>query len=231
MSLLDALEEDKKALGDQLEAVSGRTVLTKVALMVFAKADDEERSGHVSMSIVRLFFTAAILFEATEQFTSDNKMDSVAAEKCRYARYTAAKMKKALDRHQPYTSANPIEAPLNEPAEANKKGEDGKPTAPPPPPAAPPVAPPATVNDDVDRPPTYTQSNRPPPPPPAASTKSMQNNHSNILDLLHRQRGPSSNSNSSSRTASSSGYTPSPEDMIDAHTEVLSAGRQRSPVL
>lgn len=129
MKLLEALEVDKKALGSQLEGVDGRTVLTKYALMLFARADDEERTGKSNMTIVRLFYSAAVLLEATTQFTDDGKMDNIAAEKCKYAKYIATRMKKALDAGVPYESPNQIEPP----AEA---GTDGQPapaftTAPP----------------------------------------------------------------------------------------------------
>ncbi|TPP51827.1 Vta1 like family protein [Leishmania donovani] len=110
MTLLDALEASKARLGTQLQGVDGRTVLTKFALMLFARADDAERTGNASMAIVRLFYTASVLFEATAQFTDDGAMDSVAAQKSKYAKYIATRMKKALDKNEPYVSPNKLEA-------------------------------------------------------------------------------------------------------------------------
>ncbi|KAK7198378.1 Vta1 like [Novymonas esmeraldas] len=110
MTLLDALEADKGRLAAQLQGVEGRTVLTKFALMLFARADDAERTGTASMATVRTFYTAAVLFEATAQFTSDGAMDSIATQKSRYAKYIAARMKKALDAQEPYVSPNKLEA-------------------------------------------------------------------------------------------------------------------------
>ncbi|CAD2222448.1 Vta1 like/Vta1 C-terminal domain containing protein, putative [Angomonas deanei] len=128
VSLLDSLEAEKKRdanLKQRLEENDGRTVLTKFALMLFAKADDGERTGQSSMALVRLFFAAACLFEATAQFTEDKKMDSIAAEKCKYAKYIATKMKKCLDNGVPYQSANKIEEPFADlPPEENENNNN-----------------------------------------------------------------------------------------------------------
>jgi vacuolar protein sorting-associated protein VTA1 len=109
MTLLEALESDKAKLGTQLDGVNGRTTLTRFALMLFARADDAERTGNANLNIVRTFYTAAVLFEATAQFTDDGAMDSIAAQKCKYAKYIAARMKKALDAGEPYVSPNKTE--------------------------------------------------------------------------------------------------------------------------
>ncbi|KAG5487081.1 hypothetical protein LSCM1_07751 [Leishmania martiniquensis] len=110
VELLGALEARKTRLAAQLQGVDGRTVLTKCALMLFARADDAERTGHASMAIVRLFYTASVLFEATAQFTDDGAMDSIAAQKSKYAKYMATLMKKALDTKVPYVSPNKLES-------------------------------------------------------------------------------------------------------------------------
>ncbi|GET85805.1 hypothetical protein, conserved [Leishmania tarentolae] len=124
MTLLDALEASKASLGPQLQGVDGRTVLTKFALMLFARADDAERTGNASMAIVRLFYTASVLFEATAQFTDDGAIDSIAAQKSKYAKYIAARMKKALDKNEPYVSPNKLEA-VDDEAAGGVGGSDG----------------------------------------------------------------------------------------------------------
>ncbi|KEG05744.1 vacuolar protein sorting-associated protein VTA1 [Trypanosoma grayi] len=94
--------------------------------MLFAKADDAERSGAgASLNVVRLFFTAAILFDATAQFTDDGELDPVAAEKRNYARYIAVRMKKALDSGTPYMSPNAAEHPLQHYANEEEEEEEG----------------------------------------------------------------------------------------------------------
>lgn len=154
MKLLDILEQEKRRLGAQLEGVDGRTVLTRLALILFTKADDEERSGQANLSIVRLFFTASVLFEATAQFTEDNQMDSVAKEKCVYAKFTAARMKKALDAGAFYQSRNKIEAsPPLPPSGSNGGGLNG-------------LQPP---NSNSSTPQATPLASPPPPPYPAAS--------------------------------------------------------------
>ncbi|KPI88043.1 hypothetical protein ABL78_2869 [Leptomonas seymouri] len=115
MALLEALEADKAKLGAKLEGVDGRTTLTRFALMLFARADDAERTGGASMTIVRTFYAAAVLFEATGQFTENGEMDSIASEKCSYAKYIAARMKKALDAKETYVSPNTLEQVEGEP--------------------------------------------------------------------------------------------------------------------
>ncbi|KAG5486338.1 hypothetical protein CUR178_07649 [Leishmania enriettii] len=110
VTLLDALEASKIQLGAQLQGVDGRTVLTKYALMLFARADDAERTGNASMAIVRLFYAASVLFEATAQFTGDGATDSIAAQKIKYAKYIATLMKKALEAKEPYVSPNKLES-------------------------------------------------------------------------------------------------------------------------
>lgn len=132
MTLLDALEADKKKLGDQLQGVDGRTVLTKFALMLFARADDAERTGNASMPIVRIFYTAAVLFEATAQFTDDGNMDAIAAQKSKYAKYIATRMKKALDSNEAYVSPNKLEAVEDGSGGAGGGPKSGDAGAPPP---------------------------------------------------------------------------------------------------
>lgn len=110
--LLNGLSEDKQKLGDQLIGVDGRTTLTKAALSLFSRADEAERAGQRSLIIVRLFYTAALLFEATAQFTDNGTLDSIANERSRYAKFTATKMKKALEEEsQPSVVPPPQVAP------------------------------------------------------------------------------------------------------------------------
>ncbi|AAZ12775.1 Vta1 like, putative [Trypanosoma equiperdum] len=108
VKLLDTLESEKKRLEQELADVDGRVLLTQYALRIFSRADDEERSDGVvaNMNLVRLFFTASLLFEATAQFTDDGTLDPIATEKRDYARYIAVEMKKAMDKGVPYVSPN-----------------------------------------------------------------------------------------------------------------------------
>ncbi|CCW61323.1 unnamed protein product [Phytomonas sp. EM1] len=165
--LLSDLEKDKQRLTTELENADGRTILRKYALMLFTRADDEERSGNANLNIVRLFFTSALLFEATTQFTDDGEMDSIAKEKSKYAKYTAACMKKALDSKVPYISRNGIaEAPSSDPScsrdgrlssRAEGGGDGGTP-----PPEYPAPAPFSEPSTPFSPPPAYA-------PPPFAS--------------------------------------------------------------
>lgn len=223
MRLLDALETEKRQLGDELDGVDGRTILTRVALMLFARADDEERTGKASMNLVRILYTSSVLFEATAQFTEDGKMDTVAAEKCKYAKYIAAKMKKAVEAGQPYVSPNVIEAPMiahndgdggnNEEEEGGTGGGGGHVVS-----TAPPSSyirkqqqqqqpPPPPMYDFPPPPPSYAPphavaapaparvAQQPPPPPPPQQQQQQQPSYTPPV---------------------SSGYKPCAEEMIDA---------------
>jgi len=108
MKLLGELENEKVALHSELEKSDGRTVLTRTALSLFALADDKERAGEASLAIVKLFFTASLLFEATAQYL-EGSLDPIASEKSKYAKFVASKMKRSLESGTPYVSHNPVD--------------------------------------------------------------------------------------------------------------------------
>ncbi|RNF17253.1 uncharacterized protein Tco025E_04931 [Trypanosoma conorhini] len=113
--LLQALEGDKQRLGPAVAEADGRTVLTKTALALFARADDAERGGApADMGLVRLFFTASILLDATGQFAENGELDPIAAKRRDYARYIAVRMKRALESGTPYESPNAAAAASSE---------------------------------------------------------------------------------------------------------------------
>ncbi|ORC85061.1 uncharacterized protein TM35_000381360 [Trypanosoma theileri] len=240
LRLLNALEQQKQQLAEALTGVDGRTILTRYALMLFAQADDAERSGAgASLRLIQLFFTASILFDATAQFTPDGCVDSVAAEKRNYARYIAIRMKKALDTGTPYVSPNKNEHTFEE-----EEGEEGgnlhneeDPSPPPPPP-------PYHYNNNNNNnnnnkeaggyktqpfqhhqyqsspvvsppPPPVVTTTTPPPPsysslPPSSSTHTPQNNWK-----ANTNTTVNSNSNSN-KSGIGSGSAPSIEAMITA---------------
>jgi vacuolar protein sorting-associated protein VTA1 len=155
MALMDQCEKEKAALANELRESDGRTVLTKTGLMLFSKADDLERTGNANEAIVKLFYASTQLLEATAQFTPDGKLDPIASEKVKYAKFIAFKMKKALDAGQPYVSPNELES-----AEGIGQMDGGaEGVAPPPPPQA----------TSVPAPSAYSYGAPPPPPPPASS--------------------------------------------------------------
>ena len=100
LSILGALETFK-AENPDIGQVDGRTVITRLALTLFSRADEQERAGQCTPQICKMFFTASILFESTKQF-NENQMDAVANEKHKYARFIAARMTKALKEGTPY---------------------------------------------------------------------------------------------------------------------------------
>jgi vacuolar protein sorting-associated protein VTA1 len=104
IKLLDFVESQKARIKLELEATDGRVALTKTALMLFTMADDTERATAApSEKALKLFYTSSVLLEATAQF-NEGKMDPLATEKHKYARYVAGLMKKSLTEGAPYES-------------------------------------------------------------------------------------------------------------------------------
>ncbi|PWV15957.1 hypothetical protein C3747_26g229 [Trypanosoma cruzi] len=185
--LLQVLEAEKQRLGQEVTEVDGRTVLTKTALTLFSKADDAERSGApAEMGLVRLFFTASILLDATAQFSENGELDPIAAKRRDYARYIAVRMKKAIESGTPYESPNAPETSggldemFSEDASDDKRTQEQQPgfpasmyhpmmtpEQPPPPPPPPPYQPP---------------NPSPPPQPPAPAVPMMVPNASSVAD-------------------------------------------------
>ena len=155
MTLLEHLEKEKTRLAEDIKNNDGRTALTRTALMLFSKADDLERTGAANEAIVKMFFASIQLFEATAQFTPDGNLDPIAAEKAKYAKYIAFKMKKALDSGVPYQSQNELELP------------DDAPIAPP--------SPTPSQQQQPQQPPTPPQQQHYYQPPPQQQPPSSQN--------------------------------------------------------
>eukprot|EP00672_Neobodo_designis_P022403 CAMPEP_0174850934 /NCGR_PEP_ID=MMETSP1114-20130205/21212_1 /TAXON_ID=312471 /ORGANISM="Neobodo designis, Strain CCAP 1951/1" /LENGTH=318 /DNA_ID=CAMNT_0016085425 /DNA_START=34 /DNA_END=990 /DNA_ORIENTATION=+ len=192
MALLGKVEGDKGRLGNELSSANGRMALTDAALRLFTSADDMERAtAQPSEKAAQLFFVSSVLFEATGQF-NDGKMDPIAAEKHKYARYVTALMRKSLSHGAPYVSpsggaeASALESPnLGGPMEGHQPAPQHVSPQPPgasfsqstgsvpPPPQQPPQSyhqqppsPPPPQQPQAPPPQAYTA---PPPPPPAAA--------------------------------------------------------------
>jgi hypothetical protein len=133
--------------------------LTDAALRLFTSADDLERStAQPSEKAAQLFFVSSVIFEATGQFNS-GKMDPIAAEKHKYARYVTALMRKSMSHGEPYVSPSG-----GTEAAAIEQGSVA-PTNPPPP----------SVPDFSQSNASMPQYQQPsPPPPPAAQDQSWQ---------------------------------------------------------
>lgn len=163
MSLLDKLEAFK-AQNAEVANTDGRTLLTRTGLMLFTKADDFERDGRGDAMVLKLFFSASQILEATKQFTSDGKLDPVAEEKVKYARYMAASIKKSMDSGQPYVSPNAEPGSGAGASHADPAAATGYELGPPPLPAA------ATAVSPGPGPAAYPSAAPPAPPPAAANT-------------------------------------------------------------
>ena len=164
MALLDVLEAKIALYAAQIAEIDGRTEVSRAALALFSRADDDERRGVVSEAIVKLFYSSSLLFEATKQFMDDDQMDPFAAEKHKYAQVVAARMKKALASGTPYESPSGAKERVEGVADVDggmASPAGGMPQPPPPPPSEPP----APVNNYSYTPPAAV----PPVPSPSAS--------------------------------------------------------------
>ncbi|ORX58296.1 DUF605-domain-containing protein [Hesseltinella vesiculosa] len=95
--LLDGLEDSKKALGDNIEAVTnddvGYAYIENFALKVFINADNEDRAGKGSKKTAKTFLAASIFLELLKTF---GDLDAEVESKIKYAKWKAADIMKAI---------------------------------------------------------------------------------------------------------------------------------------
>ncbi|KAI8929796.1 Vta1 like-domain-containing protein [Entophlyctis helioformis] len=96
LSLLDALEQDKKNLAGN-EAIANDVVgyahIENFALKVFINADNEDRNGMASKKTAKTFLAASIFLELLKTF---GELDPEIQQKIKYAKFKAADIIKAL---------------------------------------------------------------------------------------------------------------------------------------
>ncbi|ORZ23357.1 Vta1 like-domain-containing protein [Absidia repens] len=95
--LLDALEQQKQALGADNEAIKddlvGYAHVENFALKVFLSADNEDRSGQASKKTAKTFLAASVFLELLKTF---GDLDAEVEAKIKYAKWKAADIIKAL---------------------------------------------------------------------------------------------------------------------------------------
>ena len=174
LALIEELETAKAKLGVSRD--EGEQLVYKFAMEVFARADAEDRSGRATKATARTFYAASVFMDTLKQF--GNRGDEV-DEKCRYSKWKAADILKAIKEgrdpapggpneledtiHEVQTIIHDTETtnePSAPPSEKNITEDTATSYAPPrsfsPPPSFPVNPPP---------PPSYTPA-RPPSPPP-----------------------------------------------------------------
>ena len=85
LGLMDALEHEKKALGD-VSREDGEQIVFQFASDVFARADAEDRARAATKNTARTFYAASVFFDALKQF---GERGEEVEEKCRYAKFKA----------------------------------------------------------------------------------------------------------------------------------------------
>ena len=112
--LLTTLEQVKKTLKDE-EAIASEIVaqahIEQYALGLFSRADKDDRDGVANKNVVKLFYTAAHLFDTLSTF---GDVDESIAEHCKYAKWKAAYINNCLR-----TGQTPIPGPMR------AEGDDG----------------------------------------------------------------------------------------------------------
>ncbi|KAI8064169.1 Vta1 like-domain-containing protein [Gongronella butleri] len=95
--LLDGLEQTKKGLGDNNEAITSDLVgyahLENFALKVFVNADNEDRAGKASKKTAKTFLASSVFLELLKTF---GPIEPEVESKIKYAKWKAADIMKAL---------------------------------------------------------------------------------------------------------------------------------------
>ena len=92
LGLMDALEHEKKALGD-VSREDGEQIVFQFASDVFARADAEDRARAATKNTARTFYAASVFFDALKQF---GERGEEVEEKTRYAKWKATEILKAI---------------------------------------------------------------------------------------------------------------------------------------
>ncbi|KAI8062837.1 Vta1 like-domain-containing protein [Gilbertella persicaria] len=107
--LLDALEEQKKTIGDN-EAITNDLVgyahVENFALKIFLNADNEDRAGKASKKTAKTFLAASIFLELLKTF---GDLDPEVEAKIKYAKWKATDIMKALREGRVPTAGPPGE--------------------------------------------------------------------------------------------------------------------------
>ena len=153
LGLMDALEHEKKALGD-VSREDGEQIVFQFASDVFARADAEDRARAATKNTARTFYAASVFFDALKQF---GERGEEVEEKTRYAKWKATEILKAIKEGREVTPGGPGDEPELPDIPA---AHDAIPAAP----AAPPAAPP---------PPACPSSVTPAAPPPSGAPRGV----------------------------------------------------------
>lgn len=96
MSIMTRLEKDKSTI--TLKDEEAKIVMEDFAYGVFARADDEFHAGMTNKGTAQKFYAAQTFLEVLEQF---GEMDQETKEKCRFAKFQAAEILKAIKEGRP----------------------------------------------------------------------------------------------------------------------------------
>jgi len=168
LSLIEDLEGAKATLGVSRD--EGEQIVYKFAMEVFGRADAEDRNGSAGKATARTFYAASLFMEALKQF--GDRGDEV-DEKCRYAKWKAADILKAIKEGRAPTPGGP-----NEDGADKSDAERGPtvhdiPAAPSSIPAAPtsePTFPEPTFPEPTSQPPSYSEFSLPKIDPSSTTT-------------------------------------------------------------
>ncbi|KAH8070412.1 hypothetical protein JL721_5183 [Aureococcus anophagefferens] len=107
LGLMDALEHEKKALGD-VSREDGEQIVFQFASDVFARADAEDRARAATKNTARTFYAASVFFDALKQF---GERGEEVEEKTRYAKWKATEILKAIKEGREVAPGGPGDEP------------------------------------------------------------------------------------------------------------------------
>eukprot|EP00617_Octactis_speculum_P016837 CAMPEP_0185753062 /NCGR_PEP_ID=MMETSP1174-20130828/11813_1 /TAXON_ID=35687 /ORGANISM="Dictyocha speculum, Strain CCMP1381" /LENGTH=293 /DNA_ID=CAMNT_0028430753 /DNA_START=21 /DNA_END=902 /DNA_ORIENTATION=- len=106
MALMGQLETAKNQMSVPPTKEAGKTVVTKFALDVFARADEEDRAERANKGTARTFYAAGIFLETLKQF---GELGSDIEEKKMYSKWKSAEILKAIKEGRPIRPGGPNE--------------------------------------------------------------------------------------------------------------------------
>jgi vacuolar protein sorting-associated protein VTA1 len=139
------LESAKKAFDEPLDPEGDFEAVKTMAENVFANADSQDRDGEATIRTSHAFMTSFVLYEVLEQF-GDKSKDPEIQQKCKYAKWKAADIAKAIKEGRKPTRGGPneelgdLEAELGDDQPAASKQPERQPSGP------------ASAPDDDDEP-------------------------------------------------------------------------------
>jgi vacuolar protein sorting-associated protein VTA1 len=94
MTDLETAKNNPLVVRDEGEA---KLIVEEVAMNAFKRADDVDRRGEADKKTAMTYYTAQTLFEVLKQFSPDGELDPDTKSMCKYAKWKATDIMKAIN--------------------------------------------------------------------------------------------------------------------------------------